>query len=543
MKNKSSSLLIPKYIIVFLFSILFCVDNTNAQYNFIAPSNPEDVIPNGPNQFANVSTAMIESPIAGVTISAITYSDFYNVYLYLVADNGLDTYGPFVVDNVSWGRPDVAIIDDPNPLIQGKQYRVAVAYTKYTGATPNAYTHCLKEFTVGISPTGFGTITGSGYWDRQTSVYTNIRIDAMLNDNASIFPIPNGFRTMDKYIVLHSDASNLTKVSILEPNLPAPTFSFTIPGDYRAYDIASSLDFSSGFGEQIAYVVVQDLNSNNEFYTIEYNTNTATINSATYLQTTMAYPDYLKNPRIEAFSIYEPTSPAYAKWGVALGDDYRQTMIYTDLNAPVGHLTNPWQYNPSVPDLCNATIAAGIGPLSNYPANIGNSQFSYAWPELGGSEFFAQSMDVNSNPINPSDVFIVNNASATIPTDVTDQISMSNSCNNGNGMVTAWSDGYDIKYKIELSNTYQFRPGQENTPKTIPSLVAIYPNPTQDYFIVNCGTQGEKVEIIDNLGKKVYSEKIYSEKTKIDVKNLSSGTYFVLLIDKNANINKQKLVI
>ena len=78
--------------------------------------------------------------------------------------------------------------------------------------------------------------------------------------------------------------------------------------------------------------------------------------------------------------------------------------------------------------------------------------------------------------------------------------------------------------------------------KTVESSLIIYPNPANDYIIIeNSGINIKTIELIDITGK---IRNIYSDPSeynnRINVSNLSKGMYFlkVLTIDNNAIVKK-----
>jgi len=65
----------------------------------------------------------------------------------------------------------------------------------------------------------------------------------------------------------------------------------------------------------------------------------------------------------------------------------------------------------------------------------------------------------------------------------------------------------------------------------INSVLKIYPNPANSYFIVE-NDQNDELEIFDISSKKNYTKKIIKGINYIDIKNLNDGIYNVRLIQK-----------
>lgn len=83
---------------------------------------------------------------------------------------------------------------------------------------------------------------------------------------------------------------------------------------------------------------------------------------------------------------------------------------------------------------------------------------------------------------------------------------------------------------------------------TSSNYFTIYPNPSNgkiDLLIREEGklTQGAEVNIYNMLGRKVYSSKLNSHKTEIDLSKEAKGIYFYSIQDENENIKSGKLII
>ena len=80
----------------------------------------------------------------------------------------------------------------------------------------------------------------------------------------------------------------------------------------------------------------------------------------------------------------------------------------------------------------------------------------------------------------------------------------------------------------------------------VPEMLNVYPNPARDYFTLPVEQlegvmDSYTIQIIDVLGKTVYQEVVYSE--RIDIAGLSSGLFFIRLVNKHTNkIYTQKFI-
>jgi len=71
---------------------------------------------------------------------------------------------------------------------------------------------------------------------------------------------------------------------------------------------------------------------------------------------------------------------------------------------------------------------------------------------------------------------------------------------------------------------------------------SIYPNPSNGSFVVECNSLDYEIKIFDVTGSVIYNQKSNSFKHEINLNAISSGTYFVTIID-NGIIKTQKLMI
>jgi len=75
------------------------------------------------------------------------------------------------------------------------------------------------------------------------------------------------------------------------------------------------------------------------------------------------------------------------------------------------------------------------------------------------------------------------------------------------------------------------------------SKLKIYPNPTQDEFVIESSNTMKEIIITDMLGRKVLIQTITSTKTKLNVEGLSSGVYIIEIKTVSGISAKRKLIV
>jgi hypothetical protein len=73
-----------------------------------------------------------------------------------------------------------------------------------------------------------------------------------------------------------------------------------------------------------------------------------------------------------------------------------------------------------------------------------------------------------------------------------------------------------------------------NNKKDGDSNINVFPNPILNVLNVQTAIKSGEIQIFNSIGKKIVSEKFYSE-TSIDMSAMSPGIYMVQLIDLNSN--------
>lgn len=73
--------------------------------------------------------------------------------------------------------------------------------------------------------------------------------------------------------------------------------------------------------------------------------------------------------------------------------------------------------------------------------------------------------------------------------------------------------------------------------------VEIYPNPSSDYFIINSNKKTFKLQIFNSLGKNIRENHYKVDDNKYDISKLSSGLYFVKIIDQAGAFTIKKMIV
>lgn len=92
------------------------------------------------------------------------------------------------------------------------------------------------------------------------------------------------------------------------------------------------------------------------------------------------------------------------------------------------------------------------------------------------------------------------------------------------GFGYAQTSTHNVKVEIELSNCIVT--SLEET-----DFIDVFPNPTNEFLVIETHRKIEKIQLFDLLGNTVYTkDKIDDTKHEIDVRSLSKGVYICLLI-------------
>lgn len=525
---------IQPILIAITFGLLLPFGLFSQPSNFIPPALPEKAHAPTPYSMATLSTAMIECPALGTTITAIAHSDLEKTYVFVELGDGLSSVGPIVVANARWAAVDVALADDP--VFPGSIYRLAVTY-RNTDIVNNNFDQWMMHYEIKLEPL---VPAISMQFKQQLSLGTipfgagNLRVDAV----PSLATVSGAIPLIDRFMVLYSDANDNLNIRTVQSNdILLPLSDFGPYVGYAGKDIAAHIE--TGSGKTMASVAVRPtggIPTNLSYLEVNMTGPTGVIVPGTPYP---LFPGDALEPRIEAFGYYHPGA-GFAKWAVVGSEEQQKIMLYTDLSGGGGYHCNPSQYNPGDGTTQEyPTIAAGIGPA--WGSNIGNEQFGYAWGFPNQKLYLAQALDVSGNAINPNDAYIVNNTPCNMPVDPSDIISMSNSCNTGYGTVVAWNEGDRILYKL-MDNAYQFRPTAIGNIKSLPAF-EMFPNPAGNLVSVKSATPIVKITILNSIGMQVYQGGFNSEQVDIDLSHMAPGIYHVSIMGKGGQSKAQRLTV
>ena len=71
----------------------------------------------------------------------------------------------------------------------------------------------------------------------------------------------------------------------------------------------------------------------------------------------------------------------------------------------------------------------------------------------------------------------------------------------------------------------------------------VYPNPSNGTLMVNSNCKDCIFEVYDVVGKKVMSQKLNENETKVDLNSLNSGTYLYRIMQSGVLLKADKLIL
>ena len=72
---------------------------------------------------------------------------------------------------------------------------------------------------------------------------------------------------------------------------------------------------------------------------------------------------------------------------------------------------------------------------------------------------------------------------------------------------------------------------------------SVYPNPASEFITITSGLVNDyDIDILDLLGKKVFSSSLNNDREIIDVSAFKSGQYIIKLSDKTGSVNKTVVI-
>lgn len=115
------------------------------------------------------------------------------------------------------------------------------------------------------------------------------------------------------------------------------------------------------------------------------------------------------------------------------------------------------------------------------------------------------------------------------------------------GLVRNWNDSTNYynpcenNIPEEFNNFSRFANGHENAQDAVQTMV--YPNPSNGHLTITVSLKDCIFEVYDVIGKKVMSQKLNDNETKVDVSSLNNGTYLYKITQHNIVIKADKLVL
>lgn len=115
------------------------------------------------------------------------------------------------------------------------------------------------------------------------------------------------------------------------------------------------------------------------------------------------------------------------------------------------------------------------------------------------------------------------------------------------GLVRNWNDSTNYynpcenNIPEEFNNFSRFANGVDNAQDVVQTIV--YPNPSNGHLTITVSLKDCIFEVYDVIGKKVMSQKLNENETKVDISSLNNGTYLYKITQHNNVIKADKLVL
>lgn len=227
------------------------------------------------------------------------------------------------------------------------------------------------------------------------------------------------------------------------------------------------------------------------------------------------------------------------------GNNYART-ITLDNEGNV-YIAGFFRFNISIPELDTFGFTDGFlfkygnivnTPPSNFPPIALDDNITVL---QGNSEI----IDVTVNDIDADGMILHTSISITSPP-ISGEI-----INNGDGTLTYTHDGStnlndSFKYTVEDNNNATSNVATVNITTTLgvqnvnlKNLLKIYPNPTEAIFYIDSTIEISKIEIYNMMGVKLNE---YNEVQKINISNISTGTY-ILKLKNSTNKDFYKIIV
>ena len=118
---------------------------------------------------------------------------------------------------------------------------------------------------------------------------------------------------------------------------------------------------------------------------------------------------------------------------------------------------------------------------------------------------------------------------------------------NARGLVRKWDDS--SRYCNICENNIPDLAGDaaryaaNNSVFSKDTIPTVYPNPTTGSLMVNSGCKNCIFEVYDVIGKKVLSQKLGENETKVDLNSLNNGTYLYKIVQDGVILKADKLLL
>lgn len=514
---------------ILCFCLLLPCATTNGQA-VVFPTFMESLFAATPTQIYTLNVDMLEvgptkqleamcwdlyGPTAGVSIQVRDYTG---------------AIATAFIPSVSESQPDIVLAND---MSAPGVYRLGVVYLNSS--------QLVNFDSYRVLGTGSGTLTLQ--FVSSTTISTNRgrfpHIDMFTDFGTPI----SGYPSMHKFVIAYGQVlgGGVTDVferngDIMSPLALSSPFAVT-SGATCSYGGDVSAVFDPATGKQYAYFALANgMNLQHRQITLNVLPATAPPIGASPITTLFASSGSSGPllPRIESMG-YNPTGSGMVQW-----------VIGSILSNPVTFKNEIWEFNPNMMSGFNCTspvfssednlcvaVCAGPGRPSN---NICNRNYNIGWYNRKAG-FMTQVIDAYTGAISTGmpDYYVANMIPLTfwgskVP------IALSSCSNSGNDLFTGWwNEANRIYFKLKPGITV-YRP---SAPTGIANIIngkefSLYPNPAKDRLTVK-GISKADYRIINIVGQAVGHGTIDKEEYQIDISNLSSGSYSMILSNEAEN--------
>ena len=114
------------------------------------------------------------------------------------------------------------------------------------------------------------------------------------------------------------------------------------------------------------------------------------------------------------------------------------------------------------------------------------------------------------------------------------------------GLIHNWDDSTFYYNPCEIKAPQSSSSRLANLTKTeevLATQIAVFPNPSNGNLVVNSNVKECIFEVFDLMGKKLMSKNLSEGESKLNLSNLSSGTYLYKISQSGATIKTDKLIL